>query len=286
MPLSQYLCSSQKRWNDILFKEEVIKLYESEPDLLELPAILFAGVARLIEADVVSYAEFHHQTSDFRSLISVDDDPAKRARAVQAYARHMHTHPFWQYDPALFGELALRESDFFTDEEFFRLPIAQEALLPSGAHRVMAIVMEYGGYVVTLAGHRVVTRPPFSDHQRDRLQAYRPHVLRSYRQAQQRTLAKLTPIQRLRFAFPDLTPRQLEVASWLAQGKANEDIAAILNVGIDTVKAHIKAIYRNIGSEGRHATAVIAHTIPPFAQMPPLWKLDAGAWGARPASRL
>lgn len=75
-------------------------------------------------------------------------------------------------------------------------------------------------------------------------------------------------------------PRQIEVASWLAQGRSNEEIAKILNVGIDKVKAHVKALYERIGSDGRLATAIIAHTTPPFSALPPLWKLNEDAWGA------
>jgi DNA-binding CsgD family transcriptional regulator len=263
---------------DPLLDAQIIRLYEQEPDLVALPAVIFEGVTALANADVVAYAEMHHHSGDFRALVSVEDDPERRARSMQAYARHMHSHPFWMYDPKFFGDRALRESDFFSEEEYFRLPIAQEALLPSGSHHVMAIVIEHDGYALTIAAHRVLDRPPYSDDERDRLQAYRSHVLRVYRHAQQRTLARLSPADRLRLAFPALTPRQLEVASWIAQGKSNDDISSILDVGIDTVKAHVKAIYDKLGAEGRQAAAVIAHTIQPFANMPPLWKLEVQAW--------
>jgi hypothetical protein len=49
-------------------------------------------------------------------------------------------------------------------------------------------------------------------------------------------------------------------------------------VGIDAIKAHVKAIHEKIGADGRLATAVIAHTVPPFARLPPLWKLDVCTW--------
>lgn len=272
---------------DPLLLEEIVKLYESEPDLFALPTLLFGSVSRLVEADVVGYTEIHHASRELRSLLSVEDDPARRARAMAAYARYMHTHPFWQKDPAFFGERALRESHFFTDEEYLALPIAREAFLPSNAHRIMAIVIVHNGYVVSISGHRVLKSPAFSDRERDILQEFRPHILRAYRQAQERTLAKLTPGDRLHFAFPDLTPRQLEVASWIARGKSNEDIAKILDVGLDTIKAHVKAIHGKIGADGRLATAVIAYTVQPFARLPPLWKLDVGAWeGRAPTDRL
>lgn len=262
--------------------DEIIKLYEAEPDLTSLPAILFASVGRLIDADVVTYTEFHHASGEFRSLLSVEDDPARRAAAMAAFARHMNSHAFWLSDPAFFGEQALRESDFFGEEEFLALPIAREVFLPSMARRIMSIVMQSGDYVLTLSGHRVIGRAAFSDRQRDLLAAYRPHILRSYRQACERTLASMTPADRLRIAFPELTPRQLEVASWVARGKSNEDIATILDVGIETIKAHVKAIHAKIGADGRLAIAVIAHTVPPFARMPPLWRIGERVWGGHP----
>ncbi|WP_454619124.1 helix-turn-helix transcriptional regulator [Bradyrhizobium cenepequi] len=260
---------------------EIIRLYEAEPDLNALPGVLFAGINRLIDAEVVSFSEFHRASQDFRALVSVEDDPEKRARAMQAFARHRQSHPFWQYEPAFYGERALRESDFFTDEEYVELPMAREAFLPSGARRMMAIVLQHADYVVTIVGHRVLDRPPFSDLDRDRLQAFRPHILRSYRQAQERTLAKLTPADRLRLAFPALTPRQVEVASWIALGKSNDEIAGILDVGVDAIKAHVKAINSKIDSDSRRAAIVIAHTTPPFADLPPLWKLGLETWGSQ-----
>ncbi|AMR77916.1 helix-turn-helix transcriptional regulator [Cupriavidus nantongensis] len=259
------------------FRDEVISLYEHEPDLQALPGVLFPSVARLTDGDVVAYAEFHHRSQGFRALVSVDDDPAARARCMQAFASHRHSHPFWQYDPAFYGERALRESDFFSDDEFMALPMAREALLPLNARRLLAIVFEHEGYVVTVVSLRVSGSPPFSDGDRDRLQALRPHLLRCYRQAQQRTVARLGPAERLRLAFPTLTPRQLEVCGWLAQGKSNEDIAAILGVSVDTVKVHARVIYDKVGAGGRHGVVAIAHTVPPFSQWPPLWTLQAAA---------
>ncbi|TDV32821.1 DNA-binding CsgD family transcriptional regulator [Paraburkholderia caballeronis] len=258
---------------------EIIGLYAGEPDLHELPPLIFSSVSRLAGADVVTYAEFHQATQDFRSLVSVDDAPERRAVAMAAFARHMHTHPFWQGTPDFFGAHAWRESDFFSDTEFPALPMAQDAFLPSGARRLMTIVIPHNDYVLTVTAVRIIGRPAFSDAERDRMEAFRSHLLRVYRQAQERTIARLTPVERLRYAFPDLTPRQLDVASWIARGKSNDEIAAILEVGIDTVKAHAKAISGKLGADSRVGTAVLAHTALPFARFPPLWKLGVGAWG-------
>ena len=88
-------------------------------------------------------------------------------------------------------------------------------------------------------------------------------MLRAYRQAQQRTVDKLPAADRLRYAFPELTQRQVEVAVWIAEGNSNEAIANAMNVSLDTVKAHLKAIFSKIGTDSRLALAKLVHTVPP-----------------------
>jgi DNA-binding CsgD family transcriptional regulator len=265
---------------DAVLLEETLRLYASEPDLRELPEVVFGCVGPLVDADVVGYTEGHHATKDFRALVSVEDDPATRKERMLAFARHMHTHPFWQYRPEFYGERALRESDFFSDEEFLALPIAREAFLPSHARRLMSIVIPEEGYVLSIGAWRVTGRPAFSDEERDRMQAFRAHLQRVYRQAQERTLARLPQRDRLRYAFPDLTPRQLDVATLLAQGMPSEEITARLDIGIDTLKAHTKAINRKLGTRSQINIAVLALTTPPFSHLPPLWKLGLQTWDA------
>jgi DNA-binding CsgD family transcriptional regulator len=52
-----------------------------------------------------------------------------------------------------------------------------------------------------------------------------------------------------------LTPRQAEVLFWVAQGKTNQDIAAILQMQRDTVRTHLQGIYQRLGVENRTAAA-------------------------------
>ncbi|HVE11413.1 MAG TPA: helix-turn-helix transcriptional regulator [Paraburkholderia sp.] len=267
--------------DDPVLLQEIVRLYEAEADLLTLPNVLFAGVMRLTDADVVGWTEIHHRSGELRALLSMEDDPERRKAAFAAYARHAGTHPFWQKDPAFFGERAVRESDIYTDEEFIAHPMAREVFLPAGARRIMEVLIQHGEYSLNLGAHRIIGRAAYSDSERDRLQIYRTHVQRVYRQAQQRTIDKLGPADRLRYAFPELTRRQVEAAVWLAQGKSNEAIADAMCVSLDTVKAHLKAIFSKIGTDSRLALARLVHTAPPFSQMPPLWKLPLETWGTR-----
>lgn len=61
------------------------------------------------------------------------------------------------------------------------------------------------------------------------------------------------PLERL-----GLTPREAEVLLWIAQGKANGDIAAILGSTEYTVKKHVQHIFTKIGVESRNAATLRA----------------------------
>ena len=55
-----------------------------------------------------------------------------------------------------------------------------------------------------------------------------------------------------------LTPRAAEALLWLAQGKTNSDIAAILGITESTVKKHVQEIFDKLGVETRGAATVRA----------------------------
>jgi DNA-binding NarL/FixJ family response regulator len=55
-----------------------------------------------------------------------------------------------------------------------------------------------------------------------------------------------------------LTPRAAEALLWLAQGKTNADIAAILGITESTVKKHVQEMFDKLGVETRGAATVRA----------------------------
>ncbi|MEL6480792.1 MAG: response regulator transcription factor [Pseudomonadota bacterium] len=55
-----------------------------------------------------------------------------------------------------------------------------------------------------------------------------------------------------------LTPREGEVLGWLADGKANRDIAAILSLSPRTVNKHLEQIYAKLQVENRTAAVALA----------------------------
>jgi len=55
-----------------------------------------------------------------------------------------------------------------------------------------------------------------------------------------------------------LTAREAEVLLWVAQGKSNADVAAILDMSEKTAKQHLGTCFQKMGVEGRNAATVMA----------------------------
>ncbi len=58
--------------------------------------------------------------------------------------------------------------------------------------------------------------------------------------------------------FSELTPRETEILTFLANGQSNKAIARDLGISDGTVKLHVKAILRKLGVHSRVEAAVIA----------------------------
>jgi RNA polymerase sigma factor (sigma-70 family) len=82
------------------------------------------------------------------------------------------------------------------------------------------------------------------------------HVLRKIQHlVQEKPAAKIN----LSFNMESLTDRELEVIEWIKAGKTNQEIATILNISENTVKSHLKRIYRKLNvSKRAQAVALLA----------------------------
>jgi DNA-binding NarL/FixJ family response regulator len=66
-----------------------------------------------------------------------------------------------------------------------------------------------------------------------------------------------TDAERLQAAL-GLTAREAEVLLWIAQGKSNRDVAAILDCSPRTVNKHLEQVYSKLSVDNRTAAAMIA----------------------------
>jgi DNA-binding CsgD family transcriptional regulator len=100
----------------------------------------------------------------------------------------------------------------------------------------------------------------FSDRDRERLEVMRPHLGNLYRLSARRLPDGLDT--------GELTPREREVLRWVAAGKTDRDIAAILGISPRTVHKHLQHIYEKLGVETRTAAAMRAGAA---SARPPTW---------------
>ena len=59
----------------------------------------------------------------------------------------------------------------------------------------------------------------------------------------------------------NLTQREAEVADWIAQGKSNRDVAAILALSPRTIDKHLEVIFTKLSVENRTAAAALNHRV-------------------------
>jgi DNA-binding NarL/FixJ family response regulator len=58
---------------------------------------------------------------------------------------------------------------------------------------------------------------------------------------------------------PDLTPRQAEILRMLARGCSTDQIADDLHLSVETVRNHIRGIFRTLGVHSRLQAVAFAH---------------------------
>jgi DNA-binding CsgD family transcriptional regulator len=59
-----------------------------------------------------------------------------------------------------------------------------------------------------------------------------------------------------------LTPREYDVARWLAAGKTNAEIASILGARARTIEKHVERVLGKLGVENRTAAALLVAGAP------------------------
>jgi len=83
--------------------------------------------------------------------------------------------------------------------------------------------------------------------------AQKPYVYRSRVLSGKRNAGPLRSLE--------LTPRETEVLTWVAQGKTNYEIGVILSAATRTICKHVQRILFKLNVENRTAAAVIALAI-------------------------
>ena len=159
-----------------------------------------------------------------------------------AFDRHFHEHPLVRYHAYQGGRSTQRISDSLPMEQFRRSALYNDYYRRIRIDHAMALPIYVRDRVlVSFVLNR--TRRNFTERERALLDVLRPHLARVY--------------QRLN-RLGALTAREAEVLRWVAAGKGDAQIAALLRISPRTVQKHLQHSYEKLGVESRTAAAMRA----------------------------
>ncbi|HZN99734.1 MAG TPA: LuxR C-terminal-related transcriptional regulator [Burkholderiales bacterium] len=154
-----------------------------------------------------------------------------------AFDRHFHEHPLVRYHAYQRGANTQRISDSLPLEQFRRSALYNDYYRRIRIDHTMALpIYVRDGLLVSFVLNR--TRRDFTDRERALLDVLRPHLARIYRKAS---------------ALGGMTAREAEVLRWVAAGKSDAQIGAILRISARTVQKHLQNVYEKLGVENRTA---------------------------------
>lgn len=229
-------------------------------DMATYPRRVVAALGTLIPARFITYNEIHRDGARNRYVWwPPDTQPKGDRRLVKAFERHVGEHPLIAHYATTDDSRALAISDVMDRREFHRLNLYKEFFKKVGVEHQLAVTLRVSrGVVIGIALSRKTK--DFSPRDKHLVQLLRPHLIQAYENA------LLTSRLKRRQASgaardghrPVLSARQLEVLSWVAGGKTNREIGAVLDLSPRTVQKHLEIAFQALGVETRTAAVMRA----------------------------
>jgi DNA-binding CsgD family transcriptional regulator len=206
------------------------------------------SLSRLIGSDLTTLSVCDLDTNH-RSVVS-DAPGAISPRHLQVFDRYFDEHPLVRAHGRKPGVGTRRISDLVPVDVFHETPLYNEYYRAIGIRHAMAVPIYVDGrLLVSFVFNRAGSG--FGARELELAEAVRPHLASLYR------LSGSIP----RAAEAPLTAREREVLEWVAAGKTNRDIAAILGAKPRTIEKHLERIYEKLGVETRTAAAARARLL-------------------------
>jgi DNA-binding CsgD family transcriptional regulator len=165
---------------------------------------------------------------------------ALSAQDRAAFDRHFHEHPLVRFHAYQGGRVTQRISDALPYPLFRRSGLYNDYYRRVRIDHAMALpIYVRDGLLVSFVLNR--TRRDFTDRERALLDVLRPHLSRIY--------ARMTWSK-------ELSAREGEVLRWVAAGKSDGQIGAILRISPRTVQKHLQSVYEKLGVESRTAAVM------------------------------
>jgi DNA-binding CsgD family transcriptional regulator len=208
-------------------------------------APVLARLARLIPGEAVGYHE--REIVSHRLLYeSGTPETAPPADVAEAAAMFCSEYPL-SIQRHSRERRALKISDFVSCLQLHRLDYYQHALRPMGVeHQIRVWLPAPPGLARFLYINRARVDGDFGERDRELLELLRPYLAAT---RDRFDLGELPSVDLL-------TEREAEILAWVARGKTNKEIAALLVLSPHTVRSHLENTYGKLRVHTR--TAAIA----------------------------
>ena len=187
---------------------------------------------------------------------------------LASFDRHFFEHPLVRRHGLDAAPGTWRISDSWSRRQFRDSAVFAEYYRRVGLDHAAAVPLWMDGRtLVSLVLNR--RGQDFSERDRERLELLRPHLAFLYRVACGHAAAagrdaEQSLVPQCASPWPaGLTPREREVLHWLAHGKTDADIAALLGTSPRTVHKHLEHVYVKLGVETRTAAVMRALALRP-----------------------
>jgi DNA-binding CsgD family transcriptional regulator len=187
--------------------------------------------------------------SNHRSVVS-DAPGSISPRQIEVFDRYFPEHPLVRAHGRNPAAVTRRISDLLPGESFLETPLYNDYYRPIGIRHTMALPIYVDQrLLVSFVFNRASS--PFGERELHLAETLRPHLANLYR-----LVGSDLPV-----TGAALTAREREVLEWVAAGKTNRDIAAILGARPRTIEKHLERIYEKLGVETRTAAAARARLL-------------------------
>jgi DNA-binding CsgD family transcriptional regulator len=206
------------------------------------PEQVLARLRELVPCDTVSYGDFDLHGHVWRTGVRHSGEPrAPVTPAVsEAHGRLACQYPYRPWDPE--ARRALRWSDLLSPREWHALDLYREVCRPLDGEYELELWLATPDGVAGGFAFDSFERD-FSERDKLVLDTLQPHLVQLWRNA-----AARQPESR---SLAALTSREREILVWVARGKSNREIAAVLYLAPGTIRKHLDNVYDKLGVSNR-----------------------------------
>jgi DNA-binding CsgD family transcriptional regulator len=240
---------------DVRAALELVQAASSAEGAEPFPEPAIESLARLVPADMVGYNE--RELADYRLLAMAETPLVTRPpEVIDAVTTFCGDYPLSNLRRSS-ERRALKISDFASPLQLHRLDYYNHALRPLGIEYQMRLWLAApAGIARFFYLNRERAAGDFEERDRGLLELVRPFLVAI------RERLELRLGRRGRGAELGLTDRELEILDWVARGKTNREIAALLVVSPHTVRKHLEHAYEKLGVHTRTAAVARAFLDP------------------------